>query len=147
MTAGGPRTGSDEADQLSDAEHKLKRAKQLVAGSLGLLCLLPIAGLVWLFSPLEHADPGEVDTSGAEHVDGTLTLVSEEELVMKPFEPLDGQSEVEFSIPEEDLENFDIAHLQSHSAVGLPTRVFYEDDGAEYTAVFVEDAPVNSAQP
>lgn len=147
MTPESPRSGSDEADPLSDAEHKLKRAKQLVAGSLGLLSLLPIAALVWLFSPLEHADPGEVDTTGAEHVDGTLTLVSEQQLVMEPFEPLDGADEVEFSIPEDELENFDIAHLQSHSAVGLPTRVFYEEDGADYVAVLVEDAPVNSAQP
>ena len=147
MTAETPPAGSGEADGLSDSERKLKRAKLGLAASLGLLSLLPIAGLVWLFGPADHADSGEVDTRNAELVDGTLTLVNEQRLVMKPFEPLEGESEVEFTIPEEELEDFDIAHLQSHSAVGLPTRVFYEEDGGGYVALLVEDAPVNSAQP
>ena len=148
MTADTPPRGGGRADGPTDAEKKLKRAKLGLAASLGLLSLLPISGLVWLFGPADHAGSGEVDTSNAELVDGTLTLVNERRLVMKPFEPLEGDSEVEFTIPEEELEDFDIAHLQSHSAVGLPTRVFYEEDGGGgYVAVLVEDAPVNSSQP
>ena len=40
--------------------------------------------------------------------------------------------------------NFDIAHLQSHSSVALPTRLYLERSGGRYFAVYKEDAPANS---
>jgi hypothetical protein len=52
--------------------------------------------------------------------------------------------EVEFVIADDDRANFDIAHMQSHSSVALPTRIYYEAEGDVRYARFKEDAPVNS---
>ena len=39
---------------------------------------------------------------------------------------------------------FDLAHIQSHSSIALPTRIYFERDGDRYYARFKEDAPANS---
>jgi hypothetical protein len=126
-----------------DRERQRAKLIGLIGASLTLVALV---GLVWLFGPGDDSGTGGVDTSGLEQVDGTLVVVENTRLVLRAFEPLDGQSEIEFTIREDDLQNFDIAHLQSHSAVALPTRIYYEKDGGTYYAVYKEDAPANSAQ-
>jgi hypothetical protein len=68
-------------------------------------------------------------------------VVEETRLALRPA---DGSAEVNFTIRPEDVDNFDIAHLQSHSSVGIPTRIYYEEDGGTKYAVYKEDAPVNS---
>ena len=40
--------------------------------------------------------------------------------------------------------NFDIAHLRSHSSIGLPTRIFYLEENGKRYAVYKVDAPANS---
>ena len=78
---------------------------------------------------------------GLPYLDGTLVVADETRLVMRPF---DGSAEVTFAIRPQDVQNFDIAHLQSHSSVGIPTRIYYEEQGGTKYAIYKEDAPGNS---
>lgn len=113
------------------------------------IALVAVVGLVMLFSGSseETAAPPPVVTNAAgeseiEYVDGTLTVVEEDRLALQPFDP--AEPEMEFVIREADLPNFDIAHMQSHSSVALPTRIYYEEDGDTLLARYKEDAPANS---
>ena len=102
-----------------------------------------LAGLFWLFRPGGEDAKAPVDVFKLPTVDGTLVVVEPPRLVLRPFKPVDGQSEIEFTIRDQDKGNFDIAHLRSHSSIGLPTRIFYfEEDGKRY-AVYKVDAPAN----
>ena len=102
--------------------------------------------LLYLFvGPADGPDPPR-DLESLRYVDGTLTVVEERRLVMRPFEPVDGRrGELEFRIRDGDARYFDIAHMQSHSAVAVPTRIYFEQEGGRYIARFKEDAPANSA--
>jgi hypothetical protein len=105
-----------------------------------------LAGLFWLFRPGGESANAPVDVFKLPKMDGTLVVVEPPRLVLRPFQPVDGQREVEFTIREQDMKNFDLAHLRSHSSIGLPTRLFYlEEDGKRY-AVYKVDAPANSRQ-
>jgi hypothetical protein len=142
MTEGEPQDPARAAEDAAAAQRQTK-----IVALVGVsVTLLAVIGIVWLFGPGDDSGSTSVDTAKLEQVDGTLVLVEDNKLVMQPFAPLDGQSEIEFTIRERDLQNFDIAHLQSHSAVALPTRIYYEKDGDTYYAVYKEDAPANSAQ-
>lgn len=127
-------------------EAETQREKKVVALIGGGVALLALIGLILLFGPGDDSGSTAVDTSELSKVDGTLVVVEDRRLVLRPFQPLDGETEVAFTIREDDVQNFDLAHLQSHSAVALPTRIYYEKDGDTYYAVFKEDAPANSAQ-
>lgn len=130
----------------SENDEAVRRAKLIgVAGAA--LSLLALVALIWLFGPGDDSGSKSVDTDELATVDGTLTLVEDRRLILEPFTPLDGEDEIEFTIRDEDVQNFDLAHLQSHSAVALPTRIYYEKQAATYYAVYKEDAPANSAQP
>jgi hypothetical protein len=99
--------------------------------------------LYLFFSPAPAPNP-PADLAKLRHVDGTLAVVEEQRLVMKPFEPLDGiGGELELAIRPQDAEYFDIAHMQSHSSVAVPTRIYFETVDGKYFARFKEDAPVN----
>lgn len=118
------------------------RWKRLIFWAIPVVFLL--GALVWLFSA-EGAQPeAPTNLSDLPTVDGTLNVVEAERLVMTPFEPLDGDSEVEFEIPEKYQGNFDVAHLRSHSSVGIPTRIYYLEQDGRRLAVYKEDAPVNT---
>ena len=106
----------------------------MLAGSLLAGALVSIA-LVWLFSPGEH----EVKA-----LDGTLVVVEDRALTMEPFKPVDGRATVHFTIREQDVKYFDVAHLKSHSSIALPTRIYYVKSGEQYFARYKEDAPANS---
>lgn len=118
-------------------------AKLVIAASVVAGALLA-GGVAWLFGSgsSEDHDPGEAAV--LPFVDGTLTTVERNRLVIKALEPLDGRRTVEFAIRPVDERYFDIAHLQSHSAVALPVRIYYRRSGARYLARYADDAPVNS---
>jgi hypothetical protein len=101
---------------------------------------------LYLFLGSGGAPDPPPDLESLHFVDGTLTVVEERRLIMRPFEPLDGRREVAFVIRPRDERYFDIAHMQSHSSVGVPTRIYFEQDGRRYIARFKEDAPVNSGE-
>jgi hypothetical protein len=111
---------------------------------LGITALVIIAGLFLLFSGSSEstAEVPEETLSQMQYADGTLSVVESDRLVMQPLEV--GAAEMEFVIAEADLPNFDIAHMQSHSSVALPTRIYYEAQGDILYARYKEDAPVNT---
>ena len=120
---------------------RASRARQFTA--LGIVLVV----LVALFLLFRGSSPpaAPVNVEDLPRVDGTLTAVEDDRLMMQPFEPLDGDVEIEFELREAYKQNFDVAHLRSHSAVGIPTRIYYRRDGDVYVAVYKTDAPANIA--
>ena len=121
-----------------EPDHQPPRLKFLLAAIV--VCLAAV-GLILLFGggTSEPSKPG--NAQDLPYIDGTLVVAEERRLVLRP---LDGGAEVTFTIRPEDVGNFDIAHLQSHSSVGIPTRIYYDEEGTTRYAVYKEDAPVNS---
>lgn len=131
---------------------KSNRPRIIAASVIGLVA---VVGLFILFSgsseqiapPPAAITNATADGDGVDEVtfvDGTLTVVENTRLVLQPFDP--ESAEMEFVIRQDDASNFDIAHMQSHSAVALPTRIYYEREGETLLAKYKEDAPVNSQQ-
>lgn len=119
--------------------------RKLVAGIVALtIGMLSILG--WLFGPAASEPKAPVDVDALPSVDGTLVVVDLPRLVLKPFRPINGKREIEFTVREAEKANFDIAHLRSHSSIGLPTRLYYEREGNRYFAVYKDDAPANSSR-
>ena len=110
----------------------------------GVLTLLLVASVVWLFSGEGSQPEPPANVESFATIDGTLVEIDDNLLTMEPFEPLDGKKTLKFVIRPKDADQFDLAHLRSHSSIGLPTRIFYEEDDGTLYAVFKEDAPVNT---
>lgn len=142
MSTEPPSRTDRERDRREPTQHKPGSARtRLIAA--GLLGIVAVIGVVVLFSGGSEsvAEPPPAVTQGSvEFVDGTLTVVEDTRLVLEPFEG----AEMRFAIAEADRPNFDIAHMQSHSSVALPTRIYYERNGEQLNAVYKEDAPANS---
>jgi hypothetical protein len=115
------------------------------AGRLTVLAVALLAcGLLFLlFRGEGAAPPAPVNLQDLPRVDGTLLVVEDDRLVMEPFEPLEGKDEITFELRDAYRQNFDLAHLRSHSSVAIPTRIFYRKDGDAYVAVYKQDAPAN----
>lgn len=105
------------------------------------------AGLFALFGGSSGEPDRPASAEGLPFVDGTLKVVEQNALEMTAFQPVDGETELTFVIAPEDQPNFDIAHLQSHSSVAIPTRIFYREENGTRYAVYKQDAPVNSQAP
>jgi hypothetical protein len=126
-----------------EPEYEPPRMKYLAAA---LAALLAAVGLFALFGGDSSEPSKPTSAENLPFIDGTLTVVEQNRLVLKPFTPYKGKSELNFVILPADQGNFDIAHLQSHSSVGIPTRLYFRDDRGTLYAVYKEDAPVNSQQ-
>ena len=121
------------------------RPRWLVPTAAAITVVL-LVGLFWLFRPSDSGPNAPVDVFSLPTIDGTLVEVEPPKLVMRPFKPVDGQREIQFTIRDQDKKNFDIAHLRSHSSIGLPTRIFYLEEGGKRFAVYKTDAPANSSR-
>ena len=117
--------------------------RKLVAG-LTALTIAMLSVLIWLFGPSPTEPKAPVNVAALPSTDGTLVVVELPRLVLRTFRPLDGRRDVEFSVREADEANFDVAHLRSHSSIGLPTRIYYVQEKDTLYAVYKEDAPANS---
>jgi hypothetical protein len=131
---------------------KSARPRIIAASVIGLVA---VVGLFILFSgsaedtapapaAITNATADGDGIGGLAFVDGTLLVVENTRLVLRPLDT--ERDAMEFVIRREDASNFDIAHMQSHSAVALPTRIYYEREGETLLAKYKEDAPVNSQQ-
>jgi hypothetical protein len=130
-----------EGQRPPEDDYEPPRMKYL---ALALSALLAAVGLFALFGGGSGEPERPAGTQQLPFMDGTLTVVEQDRLVLRDF---DNTSQTTFAVKPEDAGNFDIAHLQSHSSVGIPTRIYYRDEGGTKYAVYKEDAPVNSAQP
>lgn len=138
MEASSPRSPSDPPRDPADDYRPPRVAYVLIATTI----LVVAVGAALLFGggSSEPAKPAAA-TDKSKFIDGTLVVVEQDRLVLRPD---GGSADVTFSIRPKDAGNFDIAHLQSHSSVGIPTRLYYQElDGVKY-AIYKEDAPVNS---
>lgn len=138
-----PAPAQEVLERTGFAALSRRRRVQIAAG--GSAAVLASLGLLLLFGPGGGEPNAPPNLNSLQHVDGTLVVVEERRLVLEPFEPVDGRTEIEFAIREEDARYFDIAHLRSHSSVALPTRLYYEKSGDGYFARYKEDAPANSS--
>lgn len=99
------------------------------------------SALLYLFLGPGRAPDPPPGLASMRHVDGTLTVVEDDRLVLAPF---GGGREIAFVIRPADTGYFDLAHMRSHSSVALPTRIYYEQQGEQRFARYKEDAPANS---
>jgi hypothetical protein len=129
-----------------DAEPTARSRPRWLIPAAAIVTLVLLGGLFWLFRPGGEEANAPVDVFKLPTMDGTLVVVEPPRLVLKPFEPVDGNEEIEFTIREQDTKNFDVAHLRSHSSIGLPTRLYYLEEGGKYFAVYKTDAPANSSR-
>ena len=125
-------------DESPGPGHEPPRLKLLLAA---LVVCLAAVGLILLFGGGSSEPSKPASAQDLPFVDGTLVVAEETQLVLRPS---DGGAEITFTIRPQDVGNFDIAHLQSHSSVGIPTRIYYEEEGGTKYAIYKEDAPVNS---
>jgi hypothetical protein len=127
------------------ADDRARRRRRRAREAVALVAALACSGLLYLFlGPAAAPDPPS-DLASLPFVDGTLTVVETDRLVLRPFEPPGGgDGEIEFAIRAADSRYFDVAHMQSHSSVALPTRIYFERSAGRYVARFKEDAPANS---
>lgn len=130
---------AESAGEQNGRRPSLRRAVGVMALSLFL------SSSVWLFwSTAEEPEPPS-NVADIMQVEGTLEVVEPDRLVLKPFEEQDGSDRLEFSIPDKYRENFEMAHLRSHSAVGIPIRIHYLDREDGLVAVYKTDPPTNEA--
>jgi hypothetical protein len=117
--------------------------------ALAALCAVAFACL-WLFGlPFDSQTLTLEPPRGYEQMkfaDGAVKEVEDRKIVLRPFRRVDGRRELEFAIAKDDAPRFDMAHLRAHSAIGVPTRIYFERRGALYFARWKTDAPVNSAR-
>lgn len=89
-----------------------------------------------------HAKPANCPPKGSKQADGLVQKTSKGGFSMRVIE--DGRlgDEVELFVREPDRPYIDIAHAQTHAALGQPIRVYtLEIDGRE-SVVYMEDAPL-----
>ena len=123
---------------VGDARRGPSRVRLAIALAL---CLALLGVLLWLFSPGGEGPGLPANLSDLPRMDGTIVAVEDDQLVMEPF---DGRAELTFLVRDADRGQFDFTHLRSHSAIGLPTRLFYRREGGRLYAVYKMDAPANS---
>lgn len=128
-----------DTDPPTDEFRGSRRRPLLLLAGLAVV----LAALGWLF--WGNAKPERMTIGTLPHVDGTLLVVEQDRLVMDLITPLDGQDVVEFTILPRDQGAFDVAHLRTHSSLGIPTRLYYEFYEGRYLGVHKVDAPLNVA--
>ena len=108
------------------------------------LAAVLVVALWWLYGPSYAAPQPPADLASLPRIDGTLSAVEERRLVIRPLGAPAPDQRVLW-IRYGDSHNLDRAHLRAHSALGIPTRIFYERAGGRDFAVWKQDAPVNDA--
>lgn len=119
----------------------------LAAVALLLALVLPVV----LLSGGSSDDDGATtttDASGAASsgkvsgpsLEGRIVVAERNRLVINTAEPIDGQGQFELVVRPQDAPGLDVAHLRVHAQDGLPSRVFYEQEGKTRFAVGQQDA-------
>lgn len=72
--------------------------------------------------------------------EGRIVVAEPTRLVINTAEPIDGQGQFELVVRSQDAAGVDVPHLRVHAAGGLPSRIFYEQEGKTRYAVGQQDA-------
>ncbi len=90
----------------------------------------------------DHARPDDCPPEGATMTDGLVKKTSDGGFTMQ--EIVDGRlgDEVTLNVREPDRPYIDIAHAQTHAALGQPIRVYTLEIDGERSVVYMEDAPL-----
>lgn len=91
----------------------------------------------------EHARPDDCPPEGARQIDGLVQETDSGGFTIR--EILDGQrlgDVVELHVREPDRPYIDIAHAQTHAALGQPIRVYVQEIDGRESVVYMEDAPL-----
>jgi len=130
----------EEAERLGISRSEWKTLR-------GYLWVVSLIGLLWLFGPADSVTKPPPNLGSLPVLDGTMAVVEDRRLVMRPLRPVPGHREVTFWIRHADAQNFDMVHLRAHAALAIPTRIFYARSGSRLFALWKEDAPENSRRP
>lgn len=91
----------------------------------------------------ESEDAGdECPPEGAERIDGLVQKTSEGGFTIRRLEGGNVGETVELHVREPDRPYINIAHAQTHAALGQPIRVYLEDVDGRKAVVYMEDAPL-----
>jgi hypothetical protein len=90
--------------------------------------------LVLLFAAACGDEPEQVSDRGT--LDGILTSVTDEEIVVQPLE---GSTPLHFAVRPIDARRLDLLHLRLHASQRLPSRVHYEEVGDTRYVTRVDD--------
>lgn len=104
------------------------------AGALAVLAAVLVLGLTL-------GGGGDDDAGGLGYLDGIVVSADPTLIVLRPFRPVEGQTEVEMRVRPRDVAALDVEHLRAHAADGTPARIFYERRGGDYVARDATDAP------
>lgn len=90
----------------------------------------------------KHAAPKNCPPKGSKQADGLVEKTSEGGFTMR--EIVDGRVEdtITLYVREPDRPYIDIAHAQTHAALGQPIRVYTLDIEGRESVVYMEDAPL-----
>lgn len=85
---------------------------------------------------------GGEGSEGVQTADGMIVDADEQTVIFRPYEPIDGRSQLELAVPLEGRpQELDVAHLQEHAEMGEPVRMHYERSGDGYIARAAYDLP------
>ena len=84
----------------------------------------------------------ECPPEGAEKMDGLVQKTNEGGFTIRRIEGGSLGEEVELHVRKADRPYIDIAHAQTHAALGQPIRVYLEEIEGEDAVVYMEDAPL-----
>lgn len=84
----------------------------------------------------------ECPPEDAEKMDGLVQKTNEGGFTIRRIEGGALGEEVELHVREADRPYIDIAHAQTHAALGQPIRVYLEEIDGEDAVVYMEDAPL-----
>jgi hypothetical protein len=90
----------------------------------------------------KHARPANCPPEGAEQFDGLVEKTDEGGFTIRQI--VDGRLEdsIELHVREPDRPYIDIAHAQTHAALGQPIRVYTLEIEGRESVVYMEDAPL-----
>ena len=73
-------------------------------------------------------------------LEGRIVVAEPDRLVINTSEPIDGQGQFELVVRPQDAAGVDVPHLLVHASDGLPSRIYYEQEGKTRYAVGQQDA-------
>ena len=103
------------------------------------LSVIALGGLVAL--TLLVGGGGDTAGTSGSSVEGSITTVEPNRLVLRTERPIDGKRDVEFTVRPENAAALDLPHLETHVTDNLPVTLYFEREDDRLYAVRAEDAP------